>query len=316
MEDLISIIVPVYNSEKYLPECVDSIIDQTHKNLQIILVDDCSTDASGKICDDYAKKDKRVEVYRPKKNGGQSASRNLGLKHAKGEWIAFADHDDTLEPEMLETLLSNAKKYNVKVSGCGNKRIENDNVKICNLNNKPSGLYETGDIVKNILINPRDTWVEVWTKLYHKSLIAKLNFPVGCQLEDYMVNLPLLLEEKKIYFDTRPLYNWHIRKTSQSNQSFFENRLSYFEVSENLRKLFIKNKESEDIINAAYVWEIGVKSNLLEDMCATKDSKLINIAKSKLSEVESLFKYANKCKDFKFKSKLHIKYRFWQIKIS
>lgn len=316
MSDLISIIVPIYNSEKYLPECLDSIVNQTYHNLQIILVDDCSTDSSGKICDEYAAKDKRIEVFHQAENGGQSVSRNFGLAHAKGEWIAFADHDDTLEPEMLETLLSNAKKYNVKVSGCGNKRIENDNVKICNLYNKPSGLYETDDIVKNILINPRDTWVEVWTKLYHKSLIAKLNFPVGCQLEDYMVNLPLLLEEKEIYFDTRPLYNWHIRKTSQSNQSFFENRLSYFEVSENLRKLFIKNKESEDIINAAYVWEICVKSNLLEDMCDTKDSKLINIAKSKLPEVESLFKYANKCKEFKFKSKLHIKYRFWKIKRS
>lgn len=316
MDELISIIVPVYNSEKYLPECVDSIINQTYQNLQIILVDDCSTDSSGKICDEYAARDNRIEVFHQAENGGQSASRNFGLAHVKGEWIAFADNDDTLEPEMLETLLSNANKYNVKVSGCANKRIEGDKVKICNMDGKPSGLYKTQEIVKKILINPCDTWVEVWTKLYNKSLIPKLNFPEGCQLEDYMVNLPLLLEEKEIYFDNKPLYNWYIRNTSQSNQSFFENRLSYFEVSEKLRTLFIENKASEDIINAAYVWEIGVKSNLLEDMCATKDAKLVEIAKSKLPEVKSLFKFANKCKDFKFKSKLHIKYRFWKIKRS
>ena len=316
MEDLISIIIPVYNSEKYLADCLESVCNQTYKNLQIIVVDDCSTDNSGKICDEYAAKDERIEVYRPVKNGGQSASRNLGLKHAKGEWIAFADNDDTLEPEMLEVNLRNALNNKVLISGCANNRIENGNVKVCNINEAKSGMYGTEPLVKNILINPCDTWVEVWTKLYHKSLIKDLVFPEGCQLEDYMVNLPLLLKVKNVYFDNKPLYNWYIRNTSQSNQSFFENRLSYFEVTENLRQKFIENEAPNEIINAAYVWELGVKSKLLEDMCNTRDPKLISVAKEKLDSVKELVQYANKCSEFKLKSKLHIKYRFLKVRNS
>ncbi len=108
---------------------------------------------------------------------------------------------------MLETLLNNAINHNVKVSGCANKRIEDGNVKICNLGGSKSDILDTSQIVEDILINPKDTWIEVWTKLYHNSLIDKLNFPVGCQLEDYKVNLPLLYGVKQVYFDNRPLYN-------------------------------------------------------------------------------------------------------------
>lgn len=316
MDDLISIIVPVYNSEKYLSECIDSILNQTHKNLQVILVDDCSTDSSPKICADYAKRDKRVEVYRTEVNSGQSASRNLGLSHVKGEWVTFADNDDTLDPKMHETLLANSKKYNVLVSGCANKRIENSNVKICNLNNAKSGVYNTYPIIKDILINPCDTWVEVWSKIYHKSLINKLNFPEGCQLEDYMVVLPILYEVKEVYFDNRPFYNWFIRSTSQSSKKFFENRLSYFEITEKLRSYFVSNDAPNGIIDAVYVWELGVKAKLLEDMCKSGNEKFIKFAKSKMNSVSKLIYYANKCSDYKLKSRIHVRLRLLRVKLS
>ena len=96
MEELISVIVPVYNVEKYLNRCVESIMNQTYKNLQIILIDDGSNDRSGKICDEYAEKDKRIEVIH-KENAGVSAARNKGLDKAKGEWITFVDADDWIE---------------------------------------------------------------------------------------------------------------------------------------------------------------------------------------------------------------------------
>lgn len=316
MKDLISIIVPVYNSEKFLEECVGSILAQTYTNLQVILVDDVSTDKSGEICDDFARKDTRVEVIHRKKNGGQSAARNTGLKQVKGEWIAFADNDDTLEPTMLETLLNNAIKYNVKVSGCANKRIENGATKICNLNGADSGTYSTQKIIYNILINPCDTWVEIWSKLYHASLADKLHFPQGCQLEDYMVNLPLMLDEKMVYFDNTPLYNWHIRPTSQSAQNYFENRKTYYSTSEKLRNLFIKKNAPDCIVSASYVWEYGVKAKLLQDMCSTKNKQLIAEAKSFLPKVLSLRIHAKKCKDFKLKSDIHILLRLIIVKFS
>ena len=207
MDDLVSIIVPVYNSEKYLADCLNSICKQTYKNLQIILIDDCSEDTSGAICDKFTKKDARIEVVHLNKNKGQSGARNEGLKHAKGEWISFVDNDDTIEPEFINTIYNNAINNSVKVSGCGNTRHEDGKTITCNLNNKPAGKYKTEDIVKNILINPNNTWVEVWSKLFHKSLKSKLDFPENCQLEDYMVVLPLLLEEGEVYFDNKTLYN-------------------------------------------------------------------------------------------------------------
>ena len=316
MNDLISIIVPIYNSDKYLSDCLDSICNQTYKNLQIILVNDCSTDKSDEICKKYQLSDKRIELYKTKKNSGQSSARNLGLKYAKGEWITFADNDDTLDPKMIYTIYNNAVNNNVRVSGCGNNRIENGKKIICNLNNKPSGIYDTKDIVKHILIKPNNTWVEVWTKLFHKSLKSMLNFPEGSQLEDYMVVLPILLNVKEVYFDNRPLYNWYIREESQSRQKFFDNRLSYFEVTEKLRNKLINGKAPKEIINAAYVWEYCVKAKLIEDMVKTGDKKLVKLAKEKIDEITLLKKYAYKCSEFKAKSRIHVNLRLLRVKLA
>ena len=109
MEDLISVIVPIYNVESYLEQCIKSIINQTYKNIEIILIDDGSTDKSPKICDKYKQKDSRIIVVH-KQNTGVSATRNIGLELSKGKWIAFVDSDDWIEKEYLEELLLNAKK--------------------------------------------------------------------------------------------------------------------------------------------------------------------------------------------------------------
>ena len=108
-KELISIIVPVYNVEKYVEKCINSIINQTYKNLQIILVDDGSKDNSGKICDEFKLKDNRIEVIH-KNNGGLSDARNAGLKLAKGDYIGFVDSDDYIEADMYETLYNLIKK--------------------------------------------------------------------------------------------------------------------------------------------------------------------------------------------------------------
>lgn len=109
MEDLVSVIVPVYNSEKYLGECVDSIVNQSYRNLEIILVDDGSTDTSGAICDRYAQNDSRVHVIH-KKNGGNGDARNAGLKIATGQWITMSDNDDIFHKRQIEVLLAAARK--------------------------------------------------------------------------------------------------------------------------------------------------------------------------------------------------------------
>ena len=105
LQDLISVIVPVYNTEKYLDRCIQSVLAQTYTNWELLLIDDGSTDSSGTICDQYAAEDNRIRVFH-KENGGVSSARNLGLDNAKGEWITFVDSDDWVEPSMLKELLA------------------------------------------------------------------------------------------------------------------------------------------------------------------------------------------------------------------
>ena len=116
-QDLISIVVPIYNVEKYLEKCINSIIIQTYKNIEIILVNDGSTDSSGKICDIYLKKDKRIKVIH-KKNGGLSDARNVGIENAKGKYIAFIDSDDFIDSDFIEILYNLIIEYNADVSCC------------------------------------------------------------------------------------------------------------------------------------------------------------------------------------------------------
>lgn len=133
MEDkLITIIIPVYNVEKYLRECIDSVIAQTYKNLEIILVDDGSIDKSGEICDEYSKKDSRIRVIH-KKNGGLSDARNVALDIAKGEYIGFIDSDDYIEKDMFETLYKLAEKYHAEISSISfYKILENKVISVRN----------------------------------------------------------------------------------------------------------------------------------------------------------------------------------------
>ena len=121
-KELISIIVPVYNVEKYLKKCVDSIVNQTYKNLEIILVDDGATDNSGKICDELVELDNRIKVYH-KKNGGLSDARNYGVERATGDYIGFVDSDDYIDAEMYEKLYEAIKKENVDVAECNLKIV-------------------------------------------------------------------------------------------------------------------------------------------------------------------------------------------------
>lgn len=129
MKERISVVVPVYNVEQYLEKCVNSIINQTYKNLEIILVDDGATDKSGKLCDELAKLDNRIMVYH-KKNGGLSDARNYGVERATGDYIGFVDGDDYIDAEMYEKLYEAIKKENVDVAECNLKIIYSDRVEL------------------------------------------------------------------------------------------------------------------------------------------------------------------------------------------
>jgi len=178
-EDLISVIVPVYNAETFLEKCVSSIQAQTYTNLEIILINDGSSDSSGAICDSIAEKDSRVRV-KTKKNGGVASARNLGLDEARGEYIAFVDHDDTIDPDMYERMYKRIKETDSDICICGFKMIYSNYERIIRVPHEhklsPAEYYETmlGSFRKVSLC-----FQILWNKLIRRDLIShqELNYP-------------------------------------------------------------------------------------------------------------------------------------------
>ena len=311
-KDLISIIVPVYNAQDFLRECIDSILAQTHKNIELILINDASKDGSSKICDAYANQDKRVKVIHRKENGGQSAARNTGLKQAKGEWIAFCDCDDTYEPNMLEVLYKNAVENNVLVSGCAHNVINGESSYVVGPDRLRPGINYTYQYIVNTLIRPGDAWIDVWTKLYNRSLLPMLEFPKGMQLEDYYVNLFILYQIKEIYFCQTPLYNWVRRTSSQGVEKFSSNMLSIYKASQLIREKFEKINAPADIVQASKVFEFTAKVDVLWKAAKSGNEELRNFATERYNDVVKLKKDVKKV--LSIKSYAHCLIKLYKVK--
>lgn len=180
---LISVIVPVYNVEKYLRKCLESIIHQSHKELEIILIDDGSTDASGDICDEYAYRDARIQVVH-QANGGLSDARNTGLALCRGKYFGFVDSDDWIAPDMYEVLVRFAEKDDLDVAMCGVTDVWPDRT-VGTPSFAPVVLTDTDEIISEILVNRRGgTAVPVWSRIYRSSLFRDLLFEKGRYYED------------------------------------------------------------------------------------------------------------------------------------
>lgn len=250
MNHKISVIVPVYNMEQYLSRCVDGILQQTYSNLEIILVDDGSTDTSPKLCDEYATKDNRVKVIH-KANGGLSSARNVGLEEATGDYLGFIDSDDYITTEMYSLLYKNIVTYQADISMCGmyldtkppvpfysNPQLENSEGKTIILNDDEiikCSLLEYGAEQR---INP-----SVCNKLYKCDLFQKIRFPLHKYYEDFFVMLPLLQRAKRFVIDTSQHYYYYqrtgsIAHTPETYYDFIEaNEMRYKIISEEYPQL-------------------------------------------------------------------------------
>ena len=198
MNELISVVVPVYNVEKYLKRCIKSVLNQTYKNLEIILVDDGSKDKSGQICDEYSKKDERIKVIH-KENGGLSDARNVGIENSFGKYICFIDSDDYVDVKFLENLYSIIKKYNADISVCCYK-IVSENVENLKIEEKREYNEEVWDKEQSykelLLFGKLENYI--WNKLLKKSLFNGVYFPKGKKMEDIGTTYLLLDKAKKI----------------------------------------------------------------------------------------------------------------------
>lgn len=239
MDSLISVIVPIYNVEDYLDRCVDSIINQTYKNLEIILVDDGSPDNCPKMCDDYAKKDSRIKVVH-KKNGGLSDARNAGMKVATGEYVSFIDSDDYISLDFYETLLQTIVDNDSDIVECSVVKFYEDN----NFDEYSDDLKVTNyDTLYALdgLINENPFKQHVWNKLYKSSVALDIPYAVGKLNEDEFWTYQVFGKAKKVTRINKTMYYYFQRGSSIMGNGYNIKRLDALEGKMNRQAYIEKN---------------------------------------------------------------------------
>lgn len=241
-EELISVIVPVYNVKNYINRCVDSIIYQTYKNLEIILVDDGSTDGSGSLCDRYEQIDSRIKVIH-KENGGLSDARNTGLDIAVGEYITFVDSDDWLRIDYVELLLEAIRYGKTKISACAylktKKLTEQYEYRQISDISKYIESWQIYDAYQHLFLNNKiDS--SAWAKLYERSLFEDIEFPVGKLYEDQFVTYKLFHLSQAVTYVDQKMYFYFDRTESIQNQVFTIKKMD--ELAANLECMIFINE--------------------------------------------------------------------------
>ncbi len=229
---LISIIIPVYNIEKYLERCVRSVCEQTYSNLEILLVDDGSTDNSGAICDKLALEDTRIHVFH-KENGGSSSARNLGISKARGEYLGFVDSDDYVSKEMYQLLLEGIQTYEAEIAQVGRDEIDEQGNLLPNICEPPAEVQwiDSQEFLKEMLMHRGDC--SFCTKLIKKRLLENRSFPIGELNEDFKLMVALLQETKGVVSLPQQTYHVFYRIGSNTRKESKETFSRVFEYCVN-----------------------------------------------------------------------------------
>ena len=243
---LVSIIVPIYNVEKFLDDCVESIVKQSYDNLDIILVDDGSPDNSPKICDEWAKKDNRIKVIH-KKNGGVCSARNEGIKSAKGEWISFVDADDFIEETYVEDMYNKAIETNSKYVCCGYNKVYSNNVESINADGEVKELQKKDYLIS--LLNVQTSYGFVHMKLINKELFKNVKFNENLVVgEDALFNIELTKNIDKAVIMNKPLYNYRINLDSVVRRYDTNYVKKYTDSMETMTKYINDNYANDETI--------------------------------------------------------------------
>lgn len=250
----VSIIIPAYNIASYLERCLESVRHQTYKKLQIIIVDDGSTDQTGQIADSFAERDKRFHVIH-KENRGVSAARKTGLEKAEGDYIGFVDGDDYIEPEMYEKLIGLAVKYGADIAHCGYQMVFPDRVDMYH-GTKQLKVQDTytgvKDLLKGNLVEPG-----LCNKIYRRKLFNQINYDENIVInEDLLLNYFLFHKSEKAVFIDVPYYHYMVRKNSASTSDWNEHKIK--DPIYVLEIMSEKEKDSElkKIINNRYIYQL------------------------------------------------------------
>lgn len=231
-QPLISVIVPVYNVEQYLARCLDSLIRQTYTNIEIIVVNDGSTDGSLTVCRAYAEKDKRIKVI-DQQNKGLSGARNTGLKHYEGEYVSFVDSDDWVHKDMIMNMYDILIANDADMSLCGSQHVTVDF-----LEDKP---YYEKEVVYNqdqfmrLFLSRRYT--ACWSRLFRREVIQGVVFPEGLNCEDFIYMYKVILNVKSVAANDLPLYYYYIRENSIVTEKFSLKKFDQFYSAKKLYEL-------------------------------------------------------------------------------
>ncbi|MBR2708884.1 glycosyltransferase family 2 protein [Candidatus Saccharibacteria bacterium] len=245
MKPLVSIIVPVYNVGEYVLKCLESLTNQSYERIEIIAVDDGSTDGSGETCDEFAKKDKRIKVFH-KKNGGLSSARNFGIKKAKGDYICLVDSDDYVKKDFVKKLVNAAKKCDADIVVCG-------------FNNEvPEAQKITGeDAAIRLLLEQNNMEVIAWNKMYKRVLFDDVLYPEGRNYEDTLTTYKLLSKADIVAYVGESLYVYVERGGSITNKDKKEEKLKSREQAAKEAASYFKR--GTDLLQAAEIAMLTAK---------------------------------------------------------
>lgn len=289
---LISIIVPVYNVQDYVGKCLDSICGQSYRNLEIIVIDDGSTDNSPAICDSFAGKDSRIKVLHCK-NGGQSAARNRGLDIAEGEFIGFVDSDDWIEADMYECLYTTLFQHKADISICSFFREEHQQ-SIPQYNSGKIHVWKSFDAIHEVIEDKRINNF-MWALLCTRNIFENIRFPEGRIFEDIAISPLLYIKAKKIVYIERPLYHYRIRLISTVNSIYYDASKEY-EIFRTIyeRTAFLKTYNRtlwKESLNKTVQRAIHLINHIsLDKANSEKNEQIVTSVREK---VATLLKYTN-----------------------
>ncbi|MGJ8539706.1 glycosyltransferase family 2 protein [Heyndrickxia coagulans] len=286
---MISVIVPIYNTEKYLTRCLKSITNQTYEDLEIILVDDGSTDDSFLICEEYAKNDSRIKLLR-KRNEGQGSARNLGLEVCNGEYIGFVDSDDYILPGMYQIMLEHIKKYKADIAICGMSRDHGFALREMPMPDKFQ-IYNNISLMKNYISTPHIT-SSVCNKLYSRKLWENVYFPSIRAREDVSILYKVLANSKCAVHVGSCQYIQYVRPGSTERKKFDEKKLSAILASKSNQE-FIESKYP-DLIKYSFLRVADTYASLMQEIISSfqyldKKDLYRNLYKSLTTELKSKY---------------------------
>lgn len=297
MKGFISVIVPIYGAEKYLSKCLDSIIHQSYKELEIILVEDGSPDRSGEICDFYAQKDERIKVIH-QKNAGAAAARNAGLDIATGEFIGFIDPDDFISPFFYEELYHALVKYDANVAICDYQTFA-ENTEPEMHNSSKEDLYELicsdQEKIQYSFLEKYVHSILLWNKLYKREIWEKLRMPEIRAYEDEAVLYKIIYEAEKMVYIHKELYYYMIReKGSITTSDFSKRRLVRLDVLQERMDYYIAREKWDYFLESLFVYKTDLlKVTELIEQAPDYSMKLLHDYKKKYNRL--CFSKLGKC---------------------